>query len=211
MPEPPINWVDEEIQDKIIDAIPERDQYIFILMGRSGIRPGEARALTKKDFNLKEKYVIVDKAFSEDKFHNYTKNKKVKIVPLDEFTVEKLKEMPEPIKPDDYMFTTVRGTPYSHYRLWEIFKEATKKVGVDNLTLYQGMKHSFASQAINRGVPKEVIQKILGHENSKSTDRYAKLNLDSLRVGLRKKETVSVDSVSSNCTQGKIISIKNNE
>jgi len=70
-PEPTINWADEELQDKLIEEIPKRDQYIFILMGRTGIRPGEARALTKKDFNLKNKHVIIDKAFSENRLHDH--------------------------------------------------------------------------------------------------------------------------------------------
>lgn len=209
VPEPSFNWVDEDIQDKIIAAIPQRDQTIYILMSRTGIRPGEARALQKKDFNLKDRHVIIDKAFSENKFHNHTKNKRVKIVPLDDYTVEKLKEMPEPIKPTDFMFTTTKGTPYSHYRLWEIFRDAAKKVGVDNLTMYQGLKHSFASQAINRGVPKEVIQKILGHLNSKSTDRYAKLELDTLRAHLRPQRSEALKRPQEK--NGEIIPFKNNE
>ena len=184
IPEPAINWVDEETQDKIIAEIPQRDQPIFILMARTGLRPGEARALKRKDINFKEKYVIIDKAFSEKTFRPFTKNKTSKIVLIDDYTVNILQKI-QPINPDHFMFTTTKGTHYSHSSLLRIFNEAKEKVGIHNLTLYQGMKHSFASQAINRGVPKDILQKYLGHKNSSATDRYAKLNLDSLKICTR--------------------------
>lgn len=207
VPEPSVRWLDEETQDKVINAIPEQHQPIFILMARTGIRPGEARAIKRKDIDFKNKFIIIDKAFSENEFHPYTKSKTAKIVLLDDFTIKILKKMPQPIDPDDFLFKTQNGTYYSHYRLWEIFKNASKKVGVDGLTLYQATKHSFASQAINRGVPREVIQKFLGHASSRSTDRYARMNLDSLRVCLRSEVSVKRPSKK----ESRIISFKNKE
>ena len=41
--------------------------------------------------------------------------------------------------------------------------------------MYEGTKHSFATDAVARGVPKEVVQKYLGHADPRSTDRYARL------------------------------------
>ena len=41
--------------------------------------------------------------------------------------------------------------------------------------MYEGTKHAFASDALNRNVPKDKLQKFLGDTDARSTDRYAKL------------------------------------
>jgi hypothetical protein len=41
--------------------------------------------------------------------------------------------------------------------------------------MYEGTKHAFATDAVRLRVPKERIQKFLGHADARSTDRYAKL------------------------------------
>lgn len=42
-------------------------------------------------------------------------------------------------------------------------------------SLYEGTKHSFATDAIRRGVPERHLQRFLRHENVESTHRYARL------------------------------------
>ena len=43
------------------------------------------------------------------------------------------------------------------------------------ISLYQGTKHSFATDAIRRGVPERFLQRFLGHASVESTRRYARL------------------------------------
>ena len=43
------------------------------------------------------------------------------------------------------------------------------------ISLYQGTKHSFATDAIRRGVPEWFLQRFLGHASVESTRRYARL------------------------------------
>ncbi len=43
------------------------------------------------------------------------------------------------------------------------------------ISLYEGTKHSFATDAIRRGVSERLLQKFLGHANAESTRRYARL------------------------------------
>ncbi len=75
-----------------------------------------------------------------------------------------------------------KGKPFSESYLRKAWNEACKKEKVQNITLYEGTRHSLASQAINKGVPISTIQKFLRHESPKMTERYAHLNTESLRI-----------------------------
>ena len=62
----------------------------------------------------------------------------------------------------------------------ETFQKTAAKAGV-NATRYEVTRHSLASQAINRGVCERLVGDMLGHKNSKSTRRYAKMKAESLK------------------------------
>jgi len=46
--------------------------------------------------------------------------------------------------------------------------------------LYEGTKHSFATDALLRGVPERSLQAYLGHADVRSTRRYARLSNQAL-------------------------------
>ena len=59
--------------------------------------------------------------------------------------------------------------------------ELREKVGLNDVRLHD-LRHSFASTAIAAGVPLATIGKLLGHKNSKTTERYAHLGENPLRA-----------------------------
>jgi integrase len=59
--------------------------------------------------------------------------------------------------------------------------EMRSKIGLDDVRLHD-LRHSFASTAIMAGVPIAVIGKLLGHKNSKTTERYAHIGQDPIRA-----------------------------
>jgi site-specific recombinase XerD len=52
--------------------------------------------------------------------------------------------------------------------------EITKDAKLPDMR-WHDLRHDFASQLVMRGVPLYTVQKLLGHANSKMTQRYAKL------------------------------------
>ena len=52
--------------------------------------------------------------------------------------------------------------------------EITKAAKLEGLR-WHDLRHDFASQLVMRGVPLYTVQKLLGHANSRMTQRYAKL------------------------------------
>jgi hypothetical protein len=57
------------------------------------------------------------------------------------------------------------------------------------ISLYEGTKHSMATDAIRRGVPERYLQRFLGHKNMQSTRRYAHLADNALIEVLRPSKT----------------------
>jgi integrase len=54
------------------------------------------------------------------------------------------------------------------------WNRAAEKVGV-RVKMYEGTKHTSATEALRGGRRREEIQKTLGHKDRRSTERYAKL------------------------------------
>ena len=49
---------------------------------------------------------------------------------------------------------------------------------------YDGTRHSFASQLVNKGKSLEIIGEILGHSDIRTTRRYAHVHLDAMRMAM---------------------------
>jgi site-specific recombinase XerD len=48
-------------------------------------------------------------------------------------------------------------------------------VGIQKTITHHVARHTFATRALNRGIPIEVVQKLLGHTDLKTTQIYAKM------------------------------------
>lgn len=71
------------------------------------------------------------------------------------------------------------GKPFqSIFNSWDT---ARCRAGVPDLRVHD-LRHSFASALVNQGIPIYDIQKLLGHQDIKTTERYAHLAPERLRV-----------------------------
>ncbi len=80
------------------------------------------------------------------------------------------------------------GTRYTHSAFRRTWERACERAEVPKLSLYEGTKHSFATDAVRRGVPERVVQRMLGHRDVTSTRRYAKLAEEALVYALRDRD-----------------------
>ncbi len=189
IPTPIIKWADIDIQDLILAEIPE-DVYpaIFFQMTHA-TRTGETRALQRKHIDVQRDTVLIEQAFV-DKELRTTKTKNSGLLPLDPEFKEIYLKMGKGF-PDDFVFVKKngkgKGLPYSESFLRKEWNKARKKAKVENITLYAGTRHSFASQAVNKNIPLDTIQKFLRHESPKMTERYAHLKTETLKIAQRGK------------------------
>lgn len=174
-------WMGEDEQETILQCIPEKHRPIFLFMMRQGVRPGEARALRFEDIDWKNRTVTICRTFSNNKCQEKTKTRKIRVLPLDDEVYDMLKAFGTI---QGFVFT-YDGKPYSERtRLNKVWKAAVDTAGLKHVKMYAGTRHSFASQAVNRGVPLNLIGDFLGHTNTKTTRRYAHLDVSGLKIVL---------------------------
>jgi integrase len=198
LPEPNWRWASEEIQEQIFEHLAPEDLYFILFQACHGTRTGETRAIQHQDIDLVNNTVTIRRAFSERDLKEHTKTKKNRVLPLDPVWREIYVSRPRAIDPRGFVFTNSNGKPYSTKWMWRRWCEACDKAEVAGLTLYAGTRHSLASQAANRGVSIYMIAKFLGHNDIKTSQRYAHLDTHPMRQVQRRG---SVIDFSAKCLQ----------
>jgi integrase len=107
----------------------------------------------------------------------FNKTGKPRYVPLSDATVTLLQSLPR-IDGCEYPFANPKTQkPFVQiFWAWDVVR---KKVGMPDLRIHD-LRHSFASFLVNSGRSLYEVQKILGHTQIKTTQRYAHLAQDTL-------------------------------
>lgn len=184
VPEPDMNIIDLDIQDKIIQAIPDpMDRAYILFTAREMVRPSETRALQWQDIDLKHDRVIIRRHFSINELRYATKAKQIKHLPLDGEVKRGLLSLPRHLTSPFIFWKGKNGRPFSESWARKIFKRIARAQGI-NISLYNGTRHSSATEAADR-VGIDATQEFLHHTNRRMTERYVKQNPDRLRKVLR--------------------------
>jgi len=184
--EPAIKIIDLDLQDQIIQTIPDvMDRAFILLSAREMIRPSETRGLWwEEDIDFKHDRITIQRHFSLNEIRPATKAKQIKVLPMDGEVKKILSSLPRHISSPFVFWRGKFGKPYSESRARKIWKKYSLLLGV-NISFYQGTRHSSATEAVNRaGLDR--VQEFLGHTRPAMTKRYAKMNVEGLRSVLRK-------------------------
>ena len=63
----------------------------------------------------------------------------------------------------------------SNQKVNAYLKTLSDLVGIKKTITHHVARHTFATQALNRGIPIEVVQKLMGHTDIQTTQIYAKM------------------------------------
>ena len=61
---------------------------------------------------------------------------------------------------------------------------ACKQAGVTGVSLYEGTKHSTATHLKALGADDRLLAQLMGHRDTRSVEKYAKLDSSAIRAGL---------------------------
>jgi integrase len=179
---PPIHWIDEGDQERILAEAAETEGpvfwAIFLFQMKQGCRPNEARALKWDRVDFRRNQVTINAAMDDGVFRERTKVRDTRLLPMHPRVREALESLPTRAI-SGFVFT-YRGEPIAENYLNAVWRRVTRKLGLD-ISLYQGTKHSGASQAVNAGVDPKVIQLMLGHKDPRTTARYMEVRTDRLK------------------------------
>lgn len=183
VPEPDIRTIDLDLQDKIIRAIPDpMDRAYVLFSAREMVRPSETRALWWEDLDFKHDRVTIRRHFSLNELRSTTKAKRIKHLPLDGEVKQTLQGLPRHLT-SPFVFWKRDGHPFSESWARKLWNRISLTLGV-NISLYQGTRHSSATEAADR-VGVDAVQEFLHHTSRAMTKRYAKVNPDGMKKVLR--------------------------
>jgi integrase len=183
--EPEWSWIEENVQIKILDKIPQKDKPIFEFLFATGLRPAEVRALHWKNIfkDADTPYIDIRAGFSKNIYREITKTKNQWQIPITSKIDKILKNTTRRLGCEWvfwYLIGNTKVVPYGEKKLRAVWHKACKEAGVDAIKLYHGTRHSFASQWVNSGKSIDGAGYMMGHKSPQTTKRYA--HLDKLKA-----------------------------
>jgi integrase len=147
------------------DADPVR-RLVIEMLARTGLRVGEFCALTADAVTLiKGRYWL---RVPIGKLHND------RYVPLHPQLVELLSDYRQSRDDDIDRLIIWNGGPLTRHQITRMIKRIAKQAGIGHVHPHQ-LRHTLATQAINRGMSLEAIAAMLGHKTLRMTLVYARV------------------------------------
>jgi integrase/recombinase XerD len=148
-------------KEQILTAISKirnlKHKAIITLAFSTGMRVSEVCNLKIADIDSKRMLIMVRQA----------KGRKDRIVPLSEITLQTLRAYFKAFYPKEYLFNGQFSLHYSHRSCNQIVK---KYIGMEHH--FHELRHSNATALLESGTDLRIIQKLLGHSSSKTTEIY---------------------------------------
>lgn len=190
----PLNW--QEVQRFLQEAEGNRYYAAYILELSTGLRKGELLGLKWEDLDFERGTLLVKRqllrvgkeegglVLSEPK----TKRSSRKLT-LDQSVLNTLKEhrkkqaqekllLGECYQDQGLIFATEEGKPVEPRNFTRKFKRILKSAGLPDIRFHD-MRHTFATLALEAGIPAKVVQEYLGHSTITMTlDTYSHLTQD---------------------------------
>ena len=105
-----------------------------------------------------------------------SKGKKDRCVTLPSSILDELRKYYLEYRPKKYLFEGQYGGQYSIRSVQKVFKNAMQKAKINKTVGVHGLRHSYATHLLESGTDMYYIQKLLGHNDMKTTEIYAKVS-----------------------------------
>ena len=170
-------YTDEELE-KMRDNCEElRDLAIVDMLASTGMRIGEMVLLNKADINFNERECVV-----------FGKGDKERVVYFDARTKIHLQNyIDSRIDDNPALFVTLRA-PYTRITIGGIesrLREMGKNLEIEKVHPHK-FRRTLATMAIDKGMPIEQLQKLLGHKRIDTTLQYAMVKQSNVKMAHRK-------------------------
>lgn len=182
---------DEQVETILKLAAPEH-RLSFLLMADGGLRPNEVRALRWRDVQLKREgddfvggFLSVREGVSFG--HIDTPKTGQREIPLTP-RLAKLLGQVEQRPRDGHVALNKRRKPWGQYGLAQAFERVRDRADLAGWSIY-ALRHYAITSWLRRGVPVHVVQKMAGHANLSTTQRYVHCLKSDLEDAARRLST----------------------
>lgn len=155
-----------------------RDKAIIEFLYATACRVGELVIIKKSDVDFDRKEVHL---FGKGKKHRLSYLNARAIVALQAYLTSREDD-------SDYLFVGLRR-PHEQLSTRSVellLKKYGQKAGIDAKCTPHVIRHTTATDAINKGMPVEQLQKLLGHEQIETSLHYAKVSSDIVKLDHQK-------------------------
>ncbi len=164
-------FLSQEETQRLYETVQKSDnpmlQFIIPMLILTGARKREVLDARWEDFDFENRRWRIP----------VTKSGKPRTVPLSDGTLKLLAQVPQRDACPFIFANPKTGKPYvSFFNSWN---KARKIAGLTDVRIHD-LRHSFASFLVNAGRSLYEVQRILGHTQIKTTQRYAHLSQDTL-------------------------------
>ena len=170
--------ITDEMIERLRDSCTEkRDLAMIDLLYSTGIRVGELVNLNIDDIDFNARECVV-----------YGKGDKERRVYFDAKAKIHLKEYIDERKDDNPALFVTLDKPHERMKISGVeirIREMGRKLGLEKIHPHK-FRRSMATRAIDKGMPIEQVQKILGHSQIDTTMHYAMVNQDNVKASHQK-------------------------
>jgi integrase/recombinase XerD len=157
------NILSQQEVKAMFEAVENLKHKTMLLLGyAAGLRVSEVVSLRLSDIDSQRMVIHIKAA----------KGKKDRCVMLSEVLLSTLRLYYKAYKPKEWLF---EGQSYDHYStrsVQKIFQRAKLKARIVKKVSFHALRHSFATHLHEAGTDIRIIQELLGHSSSKTTEIY---------------------------------------
>jgi site-specific recombinase XerD len=135
---------------------------LLLLLYSSGLRISELLKLRWQDIDNDRQLINVRDG----------KGRKDRVTLLSKIAYDHLLKYVATYNPMTWLFEGPDGNPYSPRSVNSIIKKSSSIAGISKCVSAHTLRHSFATHLLEHGTDLRYIQTLLGHESSKTTERY---------------------------------------
>jgi integrase len=168
-----------EDHEKLVQACSQALRMVLTALHQTGARPSEVVGVTAAEFDAERGLWILER-------HKTDHNGRRRVVFLTPELTALCRELA--IKhPTGPLFRTAHGQPWPRGTIHKLVYKLRKKLGLPDTVTAYGYRHTFATDALARGVPEAHVAELLGHYGTAMLHRhYSHLSarIDTLRAAL---------------------------
>lgn len=164
----------EEVKLILLQISNLKHRTMIALIYSMGLRIGELINLKNDDIDTSRMMVFI----------RQSKGAKDRMVPLSSKILENLREYWKYHPTETYVIEGKPGVQYSPTSVRAVFNRACKSAGIRKRATVHTLRHSYATHLLESGTDLRIIQELLGHSSSRTTEIYthvSKKNILSIR------------------------------
>jgi integrase/recombinase XerD len=152
----------EEVRDILASNNNLKHQTVLSLIYSGGLRVSEAIDLRQRDIDWDRNVLII----------RQSKGNKDRQVPLAHHLKDLIGQYLQVYRPQTFLFEGATGGQYTTKSIQKLFRAACEKAGLQKHASIHTLRHSYATHLLEGGTDLRIIQAILGHTSSKTTEIY---------------------------------------